>query len=118
MYAPGQFFLMGLIFKIFGFSIKVGRILGLILIFLTALDLFFIIKKLGHKKLAPGLFLLGGIWLKTFGSYPAPVLTAVFTGMLGSLLFIHYLIENNKIWLCLFAIHRYCNKNNEYKNCQ
>jgi hypothetical protein len=98
LYAPGEFYILAVIFKIFGISIKVTRLFAITTLALTVCSIYLLIKKLCSRTFAVLAFLLSLFWLKSYMVYNRP-------GQLAILLFI----------LSCFALYNFLNsgKNKE-----
>jgi len=81
LYAPGQFYTIAAIFKIFGISTQVARLFAITVLCLTVCGVFLLIKKFCLKIFAILAFLLSLFWLKYYLVYNRP-------GQLAMLFFI------------------------------
>lgn len=88
-YAPGQFYTLAAVFRVFGSSILVERIWDTLVRFGICLVVFLISRRLVSRKAAYGPFLITLLFLGWFGLYGPPVFPALFWSLLAVLFFLH-----------------------------
>lgn len=90
MYAPGQFYIVAFLFKIFGQNLFITRIYSATINLLIVLLVYLIIKRLSDKKLALLSLILSTLWMGGWGlfhSSPTPA------GTFWSLLSIYFVVD-------------------------
>lgn len=90
MYAPGQFYVIALLFKIFGESLFITRLYSATINLLIVLMVYFIVKRLSSEKLALLSLILSTLWMGGWGlfySSPTPA------GTLWCLFSIYFVID-------------------------
>ena len=110
IYAPGQFYLLASAFKIFGTSIMVGRILGIIIQSFLGLCVFLLSRKLVPHKFALISWILYLLGMYGFMGSPVPVTTmpAQLFALLSCLCLTNYLFterdgRNGLFWAGILA---------------
>lgn len=101
IYSPGQFWLVAVLFKLFGPTLLAGRFLTAIVNSASAVVVFLIARKLSRVQLSLIAWLLTLFWLNTYGSVsPAP--TALLFVMISSLFLVRFFFgqKTPDLFLC------------------
>ena len=100
MYPPGQFYTLALLFKLFGPSVLVERIYGIIVRSLLAMSGFLVTKKLGFSY---GAAIVGWamalLWTVSTWFPACPIYMALLVIYASIALFLHYLGKREARWL-------------------
>jgi len=104
LYAPGEFYLLAIIFKIFGISLKVTRLFAVTILALTVCSIYLLIKKLCSRTFAVLAFLLSLFWLKSYMVYNRPGQLAMLFFILCSFSLINFINSGRNKWLIITGI--------------
>lgn len=108
LYAPATFYLLAGVFKIFGTSIIVERILSVIIHTLIVIPVCFIIKSFVPKRYILLAWLLTLAWLRTMlfysYGYSYAVLPATLFVLLSCLTLKHYFLMRRRKWLIISGV--------------
>lgn len=104
LYAPGEFYLLAVIFKIFGIGIKLTRLFAITVLALTVCSIYFLIKKLCSRIFGFLAFLLSLTWLKSYMVYNRPGQTAILFFILCSFALINFINSGQDKWLITLGI--------------
>lgn len=106
MYPPGQIYALGIIFKIFNYSLIAGRIYAVLLSVGLTMLVFFMTRAI-TKNTAASLF----AWLAALsslaprlGAIPTPIWPGIFLSMLSIYLFMVYLERPKKLFIFLAGL--------------
>ncbi|MCX7796904.1 MAG: glycosyltransferase family 39 protein [bacterium] len=96
MYAPGQFYAVALIFRLFGTNLFVTRIYSATINFLIVLLVYLIIKKISGHRLAILAFILSTLWMGGWGLFhSSPTPAGTFWSLLSILFVVDFLCDKN-----------------------
>lgn len=104
LYAPGIFYTIAAIFKIFGTSIKSERLFSITILSLTICAAYFFIRKLYSKIPAFFTSALLIICLRFYIVFNRPAQIALLFFVLCCISFFNFLTSNQKIWLFICGI--------------
>lgn len=104
LYAPGEFYLLAWIFKIFGASIIAERITTVVIQTLLAYCVYLITRKLIPPKFALVIWMLTLAWLKVKIHYSCPMTTALLFCMLSCLTIANFIFTRQLQWLIISGI--------------
>ncbi|HPC78274.1 MAG TPA: glycosyltransferase family 39 protein, partial [bacterium] len=92
MYAPGQFYTVAFLFKIFGENLFVSRVYSATVNLLIVLLVYFIVKKVSDERLALLSMVLSTLWMGGWGLfYSSPTPSGTFWSLLGIYFVIDFL---------------------------
>lgn len=100
-YAPGQFYMLALVFKTFGTSVLIERVWSTIVLFGITILIYLLTRLTVSKSFAVIAFLLSVIWLGGFHSYGSNVPPALLLSFLSCFFLFQFLHAHKKIWLFL-----------------
>lgn len=101
MYAPGQFYTVALIFKLFGTNLFVTRLYSATINLLLVLLVYFIIRKISNRRIALLSFTLSTLWMGGWGLFhSSPTPAGTFWSLFGIFFVVDFL--SNKNYLSLF----------------
>jgi hypothetical protein len=104
-YAPGQDYLLALLFKVFGPSIIVARVFSRLLAVVIVVLTYALARRLAPAGLALLAAALTTLWIKTFDwSSGSPILTAVFLTLVSCLFIATFLSTGRTRWLALSGL--------------
>lgn len=104
LYAPGEFYLLAIIFKIFGISLNVTRLFAITILALTVCSIYLLIKRLCSKLFGILAFLLSLVWLKSYMVYNRPGQLAMLFFILCSFSLINFINSGRNKWLIITGI--------------
>lgn len=104
LYAPGGFYLLAFIFKIFGISLKVTRLFAITILSLTVCSIYLLIKKLCSRIFGILAFLVSLFWLKSYMVYNRPGQLAILFFIICSFPLYSFLASNRNKWLVITGI--------------
>jgi hypothetical protein len=99
LYAPGEFFTLAAIFKIFGISLKAAVLFAVTVLSFTVCSIYLLINKLCSRIFAVLAFLFALFWLKSYMVFNRPGQLAILFFVLCSLSLIKFLNSGRNIWL-------------------
>ena len=99
LYAPGQFYTLALIFKIFGPSVFVERVWGVLIRLLLSLVIYAIAAKLTSTRLAQIFWLIVVMVLGGVGFYGYAVFPALLFSLLSVFFLLNFLSQRGSLWL-------------------
>jgi len=99
LYAPGQFYTLALIFKIFGASLFVERVWGVLIRLLLSLVIYAIAAKLTSTRLAQIFWLIVVMVLGGVGFYGYAVFPALLFSLLSVFSLLNFLSQRGSPWL-------------------
>lgn len=99
LYAPGVFYVLAVIFKIFGISIKVTRLLAIGVLSLTVCGVYLFIKRLCTRALGFLAFLFCLAWLKYYMVYNRPGQLAILFFILCCFPLLSFMNSGRNRWL-------------------
>ena len=92
MYAPGQFYTVAFLFKIFGENLFVTRVYSATINLLIVLLVYFIVRKVSDERLALLSLVLSTLWMGGWGLfYSSPTPSGTFWSLLGIYFVIDFL---------------------------
>jgi len=101
MYAPGQFYTIALLFKLFGTNLFVTRIYSATINLLLVLMVYLTIKKISNHRIALLSFILSTLWMGGWGLFhSSPTPAGTFWSLFSILFVVDFLC--NKNYLSLF----------------
>lgn len=95
-YGPANFYLLAWMFKLFGSTIFVERMLDLIIRAAIVVSVFHIISQSCNSRYATIGSLLVGLWLASVGNYGYPVYPALLLALLSVQMLIHFTTNNQQ----------------------
>ncbi|MBC7321052.1 glycosyltransferase family 39 protein [bacterium] len=96
MYAPGQFYTIALLFRLFGTNLFVTRIYSATINLLIVLLVYFIIKKISGHKMALLAFILSTLWMGGWGLFhSSPTPAGTFWSLFSILFVVDFLCNKN-----------------------
>lgn len=96
MYAPGQFYTIALIFKLFGTNLFVTRIYSATINLLLVLLVYLIIKKVSGHRMAILAFILSTLWMGGWGLFhSSPTPAGTFWSLFSILFVVDFLCNKN-----------------------
>lgn len=104
LYAPGEFYILAIIFKIFGISLNVTRLFAITILALTVCSIYLLVKKLCSKLFGILAFLLSLVWLKSYMVYNRPGQLAMLFFILCSFSLINFINTGRNKWLIIAGI--------------
>lgn len=104
LYNPGEFYVLAVIFKIFGISIEVTRLFAIMVLSLTVSCIYLLIKKLCPRILGVLAFFLALVWLKSYMVFNRPGQLAILFFILCSFSLINFLNSGRKRWLFIAGV--------------
>lgn len=104
LYAPGVFYLLAFIFKIFGISIEVTRLFAITILSLTVCSIYLLIKKLSSRLFGLFAFLLSLLWLKSYMVFDRPGQFAILFFIFSSFSLIKFLNSGKYRWLVITGV--------------
>lgn len=104
LYAPGEFYLLAGIFKIFGISLNITRLFAITVLSLTVCSIYLLIKKLCSRVFGVLAFLLSLIWLKSYMVYNRPGQLTMLFFILCSFSLINFINSGRNKWLIITGI--------------
>ena len=105
IYTPGQYYLVAMLFKIFGYQIITTRIFSDILLILSLACIYLIIKEIIPEKIALIFLVFTMIALGTFGfGSVSPVGTALLFILINCIYMIKYIKTNNNLYLIISGL--------------
>ncbi len=104
LYAPGEFYLLAGIFRLFGTSIAVERIATVIIEALLALFIYLLAKKFIPVKPALAVWLLALSWLRVDMPYSCPMTTALLFCIAACLAITNFISKQKLSWLVVSGI--------------
>jgi len=99
LYAPGHFYLLAGIFKLFGVNLNVSRLFAVVILSLISYTVYFVASKVVLKKFALLGFLYSLAWLKSYVVYNRTLQPAILFSILTLLFILKYIYTNAKRWL-------------------
>ena len=102
IYAPGQFYVLALLFHFFGPSLMVERIFSGLIHFSIVLLMYWLANKLVSRRLALITLFLGFLWVGSFGFFASPTPPAILLSLLSCLCLTDYFFTPEKkryLWL-------------------
>lgn len=104
LYSPGVFYLLAVIFKIFGISIKVTRLLAITTLSLTVCGVYLFIKRLCSRTLGFLAFLFCLAWLKSYMVYNRPGQLAILFFILCCFPLLSFINSGRNRWLIVTGV--------------
>jgi len=102
IYAPGQFYVLALLFKFFGPSIIVERVFSSIVLFLIVVCTYALTKRVVSQNLALISLFLVTIWVGMFRFYASPMPPAILFALLSCIYLTRYISKKRK-WELMIA---------------
>ncbi len=100
-YAPGQFYLLALVFKLFGTSIIIERVMSTVILWGMAVLALLLAAQSMPRLPAVLVFILSVIWVADFHFYASTYPSGVLSGLLSLLFLIYFLKSRRGFWLFL-----------------
>ncbi len=104
LYAPGEFYLLALAFRIFNISIVTERILTIFVLSLIALSTYLFAIRIMPYSFSISTWLLTIAWLKTDLSYSCPVHPALLFSILTGICLANFVDSMKKYWIFLSGL--------------
>ncbi|MFC1497402.1 ArnT family glycosyltransferase [Verrucomicrobiota bacterium] len=102
IYAPGQFYVLAALFRIFPASLLTGRIFTVFVLLAISFAVYAITNRIQNRKSALLAWILSLVWLSSFRFYCSSVPAALLCSLLSCLFFIRF-VSDRKILNILFA---------------
>ncbi|MES2764683.1 MAG: glycosyltransferase family 39 protein [Bacteroidota bacterium] len=104
MYAPGQYYFLAVLFKIFGQSLLIERIFSVLILWGIAVISWKIAKIFLSKNAALAILLLETLWISSYRFYGSPLATALLLAMMAVYYTILFLKTHNVKYIFLAGI--------------
>ena len=105
MYAPGQFYTVALIFRLFGTNLFVTRIYSATINLLLVLLVYFIVRKVSGQRIALLSFILSTLWMGGWGLFhSSPTPAGTFWSLFSLLFVVDFLCNRNHLSLFIGGI--------------
>lgn len=104
LYAPGEFYALAGIFKIFGISLKTVTLFTIVILSLIVCSVYIFIKRLCAQSLSVLALLFSLGWLKSYMVYNRPWQLAILFYILCCFTFLNFINSNRNKWLVITGI--------------
>jgi len=104
IYAPGQFYTLALLFKLFGPSVIVERVFTITVQSLIAFCAYLIVEKASKWRLAVIPWLMIITWFGRYNFFGSPMPTALLLSMISCLALMRFFGNKSKKWLVLAGV--------------
>lgn len=97
MYAPGQFYMVALLYKLFGIGLFVVRVYSAVINFLIAVLAYLIVRKFTEHKIALLAFIFTAFWMGGWGMfYGSPTPVGTFWSLFSILFIVDFLCKRRE----------------------
>jgi hypothetical protein len=104
IYAPGQFYVLAGVFKLFGVSLMVERVWSTFVRLALLVCTYLIARKIVTQKFSLVSCFLLMIWLGSFQFYGSPIIPSLLFALLGGFCCLNFLQKQRRVWLFMAGI--------------
>ncbi len=104
LYAPGYFYAVAALFKVFGANVLIARLLDTAIRFLVTLGVYLLARRMTSRWVALIPYALVTLWLSAIRFYSYPAFPALGAILLALLAFFRYLDTDRRRWLVLTGL--------------